>query len=55
MRPSPEHDWMEPVIAGPDSEVGWESERDAEMFADSLRERSSPGTEVRVLPDGQHP
>jgi len=55
MRPSPEHDWMEPVIAGPGSEVGWESEEDAETFAESFRDRSSPDAEVRVLPEGEHP
>lgn len=54
MRPSPEHDWLEPVLAGPGGQL-LESEEDAEMIAESLRDGSWPDAEVRVLPEGQHP
>jgi hypothetical protein len=46
---------MEPVIAGPGADVGWDSLEDAELIAESFRDRASPGAEVRVLPEGQHP
>jgi hypothetical protein len=55
MRPSPGDEWLEPVIAGPGANVGWDSEEDALMFAESFRERSAPSAEVVVLPEGQHP
>jgi len=46
---------MEPVIAGPGANVGWDSKEDAETIAESLRDLASSGAEVRVLPEGQHP
>jgi hypothetical protein len=46
---------MEPVIAGPGENVGWDSKEDAEMIGESFRDRVSSGAEVRVLPEGQHP
>jgi hypothetical protein len=46
---------MEPVIAGPGANVGWDSKEDAEMIAESFRDIASSGAEVRVLPEGQHP
>ncbi|HTP24447.1 MAG TPA: hypothetical protein VMK12_02155 [Anaeromyxobacteraceae bacterium] len=55
IRPEPDWAWMEPVIAGPGANVGCDSEEDAEMIAESLRDLASPGAEVRVLPEGQHP
>ena len=52
-----EHDraWLEPVIAGPGANVGWDNKEDAEMVAESFRDLASFGAEVRVLPEGQHP
>lgn len=55
MRPQPDSAWMEPVIAGPGANVGWDSKEDAEMIAESFRDLASSGAEVRVLPEGQHP
>jgi accessory colonization factor AcfC len=55
MRSGPEEDWMEPVMAGGDAEVGWESEEDAEMIAESFRDLASPGVQVLVLREGQNP
>jgi hypothetical protein len=46
-------DWAEPVIAT-GSGVAFESNEDAEMFAENFRACSS-GIEARVLPDGRHP
>lgn len=46
---------MEPVIAGPGGELGWDSEEDAEMIAEIFRDGSWPDAEVRVLPEGQRP
>jgi hypothetical protein len=46
---------MEPVIAGPGANSGWDSQEDAELIAESFRDGASPGAEVRVLPEGQHP
>jgi len=46
---------LEPVVAGPGENVGWDSEEDAEMLAESFRDRVSSDAEVRVLPEGQHP
>lgn len=45
---------MEPVIAGPGANVGWDSKEDAEMVAGSFRDLAPSGAEVRVLPEGQH-
>lgn len=55
MRANPEDGWMEPVLAGAGTDVGFESKDDAEMIAQSFLEQSSPGVEIRILPDGQHP
>jgi hypothetical protein len=46
---------MEPVLAGPGANVGWDNKEDAEMIAESLRELAPHGAEVHVLPEGQHP
>jgi hypothetical protein len=46
---------MEPIIAGPGANVGWDSKEDAEMIAASFSDLASCGAEVRVLPEGQHP
>jgi hypothetical protein len=31
IRPDPDHGWMEPVIAGPGADVGWDGQEDAEL------------------------
>lgn len=55
MRAGPGEEWTEPVLAGPALDAGWDSEEDAEMIAETVRDRSSPGVEVKVLSEGQHP
>jgi hypothetical protein len=52
-----EHDreWLEPVIAGPDANVGWDTKEDAEMIAEGFRDLASFEADVQVLPEGQHP
>ena len=55
IRHEPDRRWMEPVIAGPGANVGWDSKEDAEMIAESFRERAPSGSELRVLPEGQQP
>ena len=55
IRSEPDQGWMEPVIAGPGANIGWESKEEAELIAESFRDRASTGAEVRVFPEGQHP
>ena len=55
MRAERDGTWLEPVIAGPGANVGWDNKEDAEMVAESFRDLASFGAEVRVLPEGQHP
>jgi hypothetical protein len=52
-----EHDreWLEPVIAGPGANVGWDTKEDAEMMAESFRGLAPFAVDVLVLPEGQHP
>ena len=55
IRPGPEEDWTEPVIAGPGPDAGWTSPEDAEVVANSFRDSMPPNADIRVLPEGQHP
>lgn len=46
---------MQPVLADPGANVGWDTKEDAEMIAESFRDLVSSGAEIRVIPEGQHP